>query len=102
MSDQPWRIAVVGPGALGCLFAGLLASAGHDVGVLGRRPEQAEALERDGIVVGRDGSKRRARVRAATDPARLGPVDLAIVLVKSTDTARAAESVPALLGSEGA
>jgi len=32
--DRPWRIVVVGPGALGCLFAGLLAQAGHDVGLL--------------------------------------------------------------------
>jgi len=101
ISGKPWRIVVVGPGALGCLFAGLLAQAGHEVGVLGRRPEQAETLERDGIAVERDGVKRRAQVRAATDPARLGPADLAIVLVKATDTAQAARSLPALLGPDG-
>lgn len=95
---QPWRIGVVGPGALGCLFAGLLALAGHDVRLLGRRTEQAEALDRDGVVVERDGEARRAAVRAATDPAVLGPVDLAIVLVKATDTAEAAPRLPALLG----
>src|SRR6266536_670834 len=93
---QPWRIAVVGPGALGCLFAGTLALAGHDVGLLGRREEQARELERQGVVVERDGVERQARVRATTDPARLGPVDLAIVLVKSNDTTEAARSLPAL------
>jgi 2-dehydropantoate 2-reductase len=96
--DQPWRIGVVGPGALGSLFAGLLALAGHDVRLLGRRAEQAEVLDRDGVVVERDGEARRAAVRASTDPAALGPVDLAIVLVKATDTAEAALSLPALLG----
>ncbi len=95
---QPWRIGVVGPGALGCLFAGLLALAGHDVRLLGRRREQVEVLQRDGIVVERDGEARRVAVRASTDPAALGPVDLAIVLVKATDTAEAATSLPALLG----
>lgn len=95
--DRRWRIGVVGPGALGCLFAGLLALAGHDVRVLGRRREQAEAIDRDGILVERDGEERRASVRASTDPASLGPVDLAIVLVKATDTAAAAPSLPALL-----
>jgi 2-dehydropantoate 2-reductase len=98
--DQPWRIGVVGPGALGCLFAGLLALAGHDVRLLGRRREQTEALTGGGVVVERDGEMRRAAVRASTDPAALGPVDLAIVLVKATDTAEAARSVPALLGPD--
>lgn len=98
--DQPWRIGVVGPGALGCLFAGLLALAGHDVRLLGRRREQTDALQRDGVVVERDGEARRAAVRASTDPAALGPVDLAIVLVKATDTAEAATRLPALLGPD--
>lgn len=97
---QSWRIGVVGPGALGCLFAGLLALAGHDVRLLGRRAEQADAINRDGLVVERDGEARRASVRAGTDPAALGPVDLAIVLVKATDTAEAARSLPALLGPD--
>jgi 2-dehydropantoate 2-reductase len=97
---QPWKIGIVGPGALGCLYAGLLALAGHDVRLLGRRAEQAEAIDRDGIVVERDGEIRRAPVRAGTDPAALGPVDLAIVLVKATDTAEAAQSVPALLAPD--
>ncbi|MGE3912078.1 MAG: ketopantoate reductase family protein, partial [Chloroflexota bacterium] len=96
-AGQPWRIGIVGPGALGCLFAGLLALDGNDVRVLGRRAEQAAAISRDGIVVERDGMERRAVVRAGTDPATLGPVDLAIVLVKATDTAAAARSLPAFL-----
>jgi 2-dehydropantoate 2-reductase len=95
--DRPWRIGVVGPGALGCLFAGLLALDGHDVRLLGRRREQTDAIDRNGIVVERDGQERRASVRAGTDPSTLGPVDLAIVLVKATDTATAAPSLPAFL-----
>jgi 2-dehydropantoate 2-reductase len=98
--DRPWRIGIVGPGALGCLFAGLLALAGHDVRLLGRRREQTDALARDGVTVERDGEARRAYVRASTDPAELGPVDLGIVLVKATDTAEAATSLPALLGPD--
>lgn len=98
--DQPWRIGVVGPGALGCLYAGLLALAGHDVRLLGRRAEQTDQIDREGVVVERDGQERRARVRAGTDPAALGPVDLAIVLVKATDTAEAAQALPALLDAD--
>jgi 2-dehydropantoate 2-reductase len=97
---QPWKIGIVGPGALGCLYAGLLALAGHDVRLLGRRAEQAEAIDRDGIAVERDGEIRRAPVRAGTDPTALGPVDLAIVLVKATDTTEAVRSLPVLLGPD--
>ena len=96
------RIAVVGPGALGCLFGGLLALAGHDVRMLARRPEQAEHIARHGLAIERDGTERRAAVRADTDPARLGPVDLAIVLVKATDTTAAAPALSALLAPTGA
>ncbi|MCC7370459.1 MAG: 2-dehydropantoate 2-reductase [Chloroflexi bacterium] len=99
--EQPWRIAVVGPGALGCLFAALLALDGHDVRLLGRRAAQADAINQHGLVVERDGVERRTTVRAGTDPAALGPVDLAIVLVKATDTAAAAPSLPALLVPDG-
>ena len=97
-AGQPWRIGVVGPGALGTLFAGLLALAGHDVRLLGRRAEQVAQIARDGVRVERDGQIRRAAVRASIDPAELGPVDLAIILVKATDTAEAARNLPALLG----
>jgi 2-dehydropantoate 2-reductase len=94
---QPWRIAIVGPGALGCLYGGLLALAGHDVRMLGRRQEQADALNEHGLAVERDDERRRASVTADTDPASLGPVDLAIVLVKAADTAEAARALPPLL-----
>lgn len=43
-------IAVVGPGAVGGLLAALLHRAGEDVVAVGR-PERAEAIERDGVVV---------------------------------------------------
>jgi 2-dehydropantoate 2-reductase len=95
-----WRIGIVGPGALGCLYGGLLALAGHDVRMLGRRQEQVDALNQHGLLIEREGEMRRATVTAGTDPAALGPVDLAIVLVKATDTAEAARALPALLAPE--
>ncbi len=95
------RIAIVGPGAMGCLFGGLLRLAGHDVAVLARRAEHAEQISREGLVVLRDRTEQRALVRSDTDPARLGPAELAIVLVKASDTDGAARALPALLGADG-
>jgi 2-dehydropantoate 2-reductase len=75
------RVCVVGGGVIGSLFAGHLAQV-CDVAVLTRRQEHADALEREGLrISGRSDVK--ARVRAATDVAALGDVDLAIVATKA-------------------
>ncbi len=89
------RIAIVGPGAMGALFGGFLAQAGHEVWLLARRPETAAAIEEQGITVeGLAGFT--AQPAAATHrPERIPAVDLALVLVKSYDTGRAAEAIAA-------
>lgn len=86
------RIAVVGMGAVGGWYAGLLALAGNEVACLAR--SHADALRRDGLLL-RDGrSERRVRLAAVeTDPARLGPCDLVVVALKATANARLAELV---------
>jgi 2-dehydropantoate 2-reductase len=75
------RVCVIGAGAIGSLFAGHLAAVA-DVSILTRRPEQAAALERDGLrISGR--SERQATVRASADPDALPPFDLGIVATKA-------------------
>jgi hypothetical protein len=56
------RIAVVGPGAMGCLFSGLLALAGHDVGLVCRDRDLAGQLAADGVNVERGDEVRRAAI----------------------------------------
>jgi 2-dehydropantoate 2-reductase len=82
------RVTIVGGGVIGSLFAGHLARVA-DVGVLTRRREHAEALERDGLrVSGRNDF--HSRVRASTDPAELGSPQLVIVATKGTELEAAA------------
>jgi 2-dehydropantoate 2-reductase len=77
------RVCVAGAGAIGSLFAAHLAQVA-DVAVLTRRPEHAEALERDGLrVSGRN--ELVGRVRASTDPRQLGEADLVILACKGVD-----------------
>jgi 2-dehydropantoate 2-reductase len=83
------RVAVVGGGVIGSLYAGHLAQVA-EVSVLCRRDEHARALNEQGLrVSGRH--ELEARVRAATDPDELGEPDLAIVATKTTEVAAAAE-----------
>src|SRR4051794_39711172 len=94
------RIAVVGPGALGCLFSGLLSMHGHDVGLVCRRRELAERLASDGVKIERDGEIRRASVWTYVTGDAVEPVDAVLVLVKSFDTASAGRAVLPLLRAD--
>jgi 2-dehydropantoate 2-reductase len=81
------RVAVVGAGVIGSLYAAHLARVA-EVAVLCRREEHARALNERGLrVSGRHDFE--ARVAAATEPAALGDPDLAIVATKSTEVAAA-------------
>ena len=82
---------MVGAGSIGSLYAGHLAQV-VDVSVLTRRPEHADALNREGLrVTGR--SDVHARVHATADPDELEPFDLAIVATKAAGLADASESL---------
>lgn len=94
-------IAVVGPGALGGLFAGLLAEAGEAVAVLARTAEQAERLRVSGLCLSGPGERpeRPVSVRfLGPDDALPVNVDLALLCVKAKDTASALARVAMLQG----
>jgi 2-dehydropantoate 2-reductase len=93
------KVAVVGAGGVGSVFGGTLAAAGHDVWLVHRRREVVEALQRDGLRLGSPGKDERIAVQATDDPNQIGPVDLVLILTKSTDTRAAAESARPLIGA---
>jgi 2-dehydropantoate 2-reductase len=94
------RVAVVGAGAIGSLFGGLLTEAGADVWLVDVRQDHVDAITEQGLRIDREGSTRTVRARATTDPGQVGEADLIIVLVKSPDTAAAAGMVRAVAGPE--
>jgi len=88
---------IVGPGAMGCLHAALLAEGGVRVGLLDHRPERAARIAERGILVERDGARVTVPVACSADAADFHPAALAIIVVKAYDTAAAARHVlPAL------
>ena len=95
------RIAVIGPGALGTLFSGLLALAGHDVGLVARRRDVAEQIARDGVIVERDGVQRRSAVWTSLAGDEVPAVEVILVLVKSFDTDGAAHAALPILAADG-
>lgn len=76
------NIAVIGAGALGCLFGGHLAATGHDVWLLHRREQTASTLSAAGISIHRDGDPPlTAGINATTTVSDVGSADLVLVLV---------------------
>jgi len=92
------KIAVIGPGAIGCLFGALLSKAGNEVWLVDRHPQRARMLNRRGLLVSGASGEFRAAVRATADPQEVGPAELVMVAVKSFDTAEAAAAAKPSVG----
>ncbi len=96
------RIAVIGPGAMGCMFSAYLSQGGLDVTLLDRDPERAREIASRGIAVEGVRGKHLVEVKITTDAAALGPVDLVMVWVKAYQTEEAMRHHRALVGEETA
>ena len=102
MSDSSLgKIAVVGAGAVGCYYGGLLAHAGRDVHFLMRA--DLDAVRVNGLtIVTRGETLRLPRVQAFATTREIGTCDLVIVALKATANAALEELLPPLLGPETA
>ncbi len=85
------KIAIVGPGAMGCLFAALLAEGGNDVVLVDYKPERAATISGSGIIIEDGGRERTVRVAASADHRAVSDRDGVIFIVKAGSTRAAAE-----------
>lgn len=91
-------VAVVGAGALGCLFGAMLARAGHRVTLIGRAAHVA-AIRRDGLVFESGGARQSIALAASEDVAAVAGAGLVLFCVKSADTDEAARAMAPHLAS---
>ena len=94
------KIAVVGTGAMGSVYAALLSEAGNEVWAVDTWAEHIRAIQENGLRVEGKSGDRRLRLNATTAPAEVGPCELVIVATKAQDVAAAAESLTPLLGND--
>lgn len=94
------RVVIVGPGAIGCLFAGLLAESGKDVWLLDKDAERAKVISTQGIRIDDDKGSRAARIKASADPDAIGRAGLVILCVKSYDVGPAILRALPLVGTK--
>ena len=90
--DNPKTI-IVGGGAMGSLFGGLLAEGGLDVTLVDIWKEHVDAINRNGLKIVGHGGDRSVRVPATTDPRSLGVADVILFQCKAFANESAARSV---------
>ena len=97
MTKNTLKVAVVGAGAMGSVYAGLLASAGNDVWAIDTWKEHIDAIRARGLRVEGASGDRTVRLDATTDASDPGPCDLVIIATKADGVASAAASIGPLL-----
>ena len=100
MINKDLRVAVLGAGAMGCLFGGLLAEKGLNVILIDVWKEHVEAINKNGLKMDGHGGDRFIKVKATTDPSTVGIVDAVIVMCKATVLEPALNSVNNIIGEK--
>jgi 2-dehydropantoate 2-reductase len=97
MGATSWpRVAVVGAGAVGGYFGGMLARAGAPVTLIGRAAH-VDAWNRDGLLIDGVSFREHIAVGASTDLAEARGAELVLFSVKSPDTEATARALAPVL-----
>jgi 2-dehydropantoate 2-reductase len=95
------EITILGTGAMAMLFGGWLAKAGINVRFLGTWEDSLAAINEQGICEIKDEITRFYPAQAYSDPKYLQGTTLALVLVKTWQTERAANQLQEILAGDG-
>ena len=93
MPENPGpRIAVMGAGAVGCYFGGMLARAGASVTLIGR-PRHVEAITSSGLFLDTLHFQQQIAVAASSDLSAARRAEIVLFCVKTYDTEEAAQAL---------
>jgi 2-dehydropantoate 2-reductase len=96
-AEKAWpKVAVVGAGAVGGYFGGMLARAGAPVVMIGR-PGFVEAVKRGGLFLDTLQFQERVKVEASADLSAARGAEIVLFCVKTTDNAATAQTLAPLL-----
>ena len=100
MINKDLKVAVLGAGAMGCLFGGLLAEKGLNVILIDVWKEHIEAINKNGLKMDGHGGDRFIKVKATNEPSKLDIVDTVIVMCKATALEPALNSIKNIIGEK--
>ncbi len=93
----PLRVTVIGPGAIGLFFGGLLGRLGLDVSFLDKSKRRAAYLTNHGLLLETAHGEKHLPLKVSANAADIGPCDLIIICVKAYDTLSVVSALPSLL-----
>ncbi len=91
------KIAVVGAGAMGSVYAGLLADAGNQVWAVDVWKEHIDAINKHGLRVEGASGDRTVRLNATSNFSEVGQCELVIIATKAAQVGEAAKSIEPML-----
>ena len=92
------KIAIVGTGAMGSVYAGLLGKAGHEVWAIDIRQEHIDAIRRSGLTVtGASGSYVVDSLHVGHTPEDAGACDIWVIATKAQQVQEVAAGISPLL-----
>lgn len=95
------KIVVIGAGAMGSLYGGLLADAGEDVVLVDIWKEHVNKINEEGLVIEGLDWEKVINVKATYDVSEIKKIpDLIIIFTKSYDTASAAKAASKIVGED--
>jgi len=95
------RIAIIGTGAMGSVYAAHMAEAGYTVHAVDPWAAHVEAINSLGLrIEGPKGDRVVRNIRAATDIAALPPCDLYVIATKASGVADAAKALAQVMPPE--
>ena len=95
------KIYMIGAGAMGGVYGGLLTRAGYDVTLVDIRKDHVAKIRSDGLTVEGVRGTHVIRIDSTLDTKGLPPADLAIIFTDANSTAEAARTAKALLKPQG-
>ena len=93
------KIAIVGAGAMGSVYATLFAEAGHDVWAIDKWAEHVDAIERNGMTLTGFTGDRTVAMGAVTSVADAGQCDMYVIATKASGAGHAAEAIAPFVGT---
>ncbi|MCC9295227.1 ketopantoate reductase family protein [Clostridium sp. MT-14] len=92
------KIAIIGAGAMGSLYGGYLSRVSSKVYLVDVWQQHVDAINEEGLKIDEKDHAVIVKPEAVNDAASVGPVDLAIIFVKSINTPAAMEKNAVIFG----
>src|SRR2546426_2950274 len=80
------KVAIIGAGAMGCLFAAKLAQAGNHILLVEHDPETISAIRKNGVQIKDGQTRKKVKVPIRESPGDLKGFELILVMVKAYST----------------